>query len=849
VPQVVAPVDNARMGGDAGAMAERLVRAGVTRREAEVLEAVAERLRNREIADRLHVSVRTVESHIAGLLHKLGANDRTELAELGVELRRAARTDMALPVPLSSLIGRDTEMSALTALVDAHRLVTLIGPGGVGKTRLALHVAMTYADRFPQGARLADLAPVAPELVGDTIARALGVVPEPGWSLRDILREVAGGLHCLLLVDNCEHVIAEAADIVADLLAAGSQLRVFATSREPLGVPGEVAYQVQPLPVPTSAASARANTAANYDAVRLFVDRAATATAGFTLTDAIAPAVAELCQRLDGLPLAIELAASRVRSFEPAELVEHLDQRFVLLSAGARTALPRQRTLRGMIDWSYKLLDHDERALFDRLGVFPADFDFEAARAVCGPDGPDVAAVITLLPRLVDKSLVSTAAGRTRRYRLLETIRAYAADRLSVSGAEPAARHQHASYYLALAEQGADQHQTSQQRIWLDRLITEQPNLRAALSYSITIGDVEATWRWVAALHQFWDITGQRREAGEWIDRALAIGAPSAGAVAGLAAASEMVQPSDSRAAFELARQAERLAANLDDLTRAKALQAVGRAAIWIQPELTLPALREALAGFGDDHPWESARTMQVLAQATTELTEALQWGHASVALFHRAGDQLYAANTLFIMAQQAMYAGVGGAEVERWLTESQTLAEAAGSDQEQIHAKVGFGQLAWLRGEHEAAARIMEECLPTLRRLGDQRCTGRALYMLGERSCQQRQLDRAEQLLRASVEAVVLAGQSVVLVMALESLAAVRAAQGHPREAAVLVGASQAARNSASAHMRPIEPPDEELRRSLKEILGNAPFETAHAEGERISPTQALLLASTPTS
>jgi len=328
------------MAGNPGSAADGLARAGVTEREAEVLLAVAERLRNREIADRLHVSVRTVESHVSALRRKLGVTGRAGLAKLGADLRRSARPGSAtLSAPLTSLVGRDRETSELVALLASNRLVTLTGPGGVGKTRLAMSVA-ARADAYPDGARLADLAPVERDLVGDTLARALGVIPRPGFSIPDVLREAAGGMQCLLLVDNCEHVIAEAAELVAGLLTASAELRVLATSREPLGVPGEVSYQVQSLPVPAPDAAPGAAAAADYDAVRLFVERAAAAAPGFALTDAVAPAVAALCQRLDGLPLAIELAASRVRSFGPAELVAHLDERFDLLSGGARTVLP-----------------------------------------------------------------------------------------------------------------------------------------------------------------------------------------------------------------------------------------------------------------------------------------------------------------------------------------------------------------------------------------------------------------------------------------------------------------------------------------------------------------------------
>jgi len=829
------------MGRDGDGTAERLAHAGVTEREAEVLTAVAERLRNREIADRLHVSVRTVESHIAALLRKLGVTDTAALAEIDVQTRRTARAGTALPVPLTSLVGRDHDVTELTALIDAHRLVTLIGPAGVGKTRLALRVAALHADRFPDGARLADLAPVGPALVGDALARALGVVPRPGWPLRDVLRDVAGQVHGLLVVDNCEHVVADAAEIVADLLTAGSGLHVLATGREPLGVPGEASYPVQPLPAPASRDAARADTAGSYDAVRLFVDRAATASPGFALTDAVAPAVAALCRRLDGLPRAIELAAARVRTFGPGELVAHLDERFELLTAGARTAPPRHRTLRAAIDWSYDLLDDDERALFDRLGVFPADFDFAAAHAVAG----DGAAVLTLLPRLVDRSLVSTVGRGTGRYRLLETIRTYAAERLADGGDGPLAKDRHARHYLGLAEEAAERLRTHDQRAWLARLGAEQPSLRAAFAHCIAAADQDACWRWVAALQRFCDITGQRVEAQEWIRRVRAIGDPPAGptTVAGLAAASTILQPTDARAAFDLAQQAARLARGLDDVTRARASRAVGMGAMWIQPELVPTALHEALTGFGDDHPWERALTMQCLAQSTGDLTEALDWGRAAVALFRGVGDDMYAANALFVMAQRATYAGIGDDEVHRWLTESQALAEASGSEDDQVHATVGFGALAWLRGDHDAAARLMEQALPDLRRLGDQRCTGRALYVLGRRAHEQHRFDRAEHLLTASVEAIALAGQSLVLVNAIEALAAVHAALGRPRPAAILLGTAHTARESASAHMRPIQPPDEQLHRSLAQTLGDAAFDTAYTEGRHLPPAQALRL------
>jgi hypothetical protein len=455
--------------------------------------------------------------------------------------------------------------------------------------------------------------------------------------------------------------------------------------------------------------------------------------------------------------------------------------------------------------------------------------------------------VIELLPRLVDKSLVSTVDSDTRRYRLLETIRTYAAERLAADGAESAARHRHAAHYVALAEHASRRLETSEQRVWLDRLSAEQPNLQAALTFSIRLGDQDSAWRSVAALQRFWDITGRRREALEWIQRTLSIGQPTATpeTVAGLAAASAILHASDSQMALDLATQARQLAIGLDAITRARAARAVGTSATWVEPELVAAALHEALALFGSDHPWESALTMQGLASTSGALSEALQWGRDSVALFRSVGDQMFAANTLFIMAQRAIYAGVGDDEVRGWLTESRALAENAGSESDTVHATVGFAQLAWLRGDHDGAAQLMSDCLPTLRRLADRRCAGRALYMLGEQARELGDLRRAEQLLRASVEAIALAGQSFVLVWALEDLAAVYAAQDRPRAAAILLGTAHRARESATAHMRPVQPPDEKLRQTLTQTLGVTAFAAAYTEGERQTPTEALQFGS----
>jgi tetratricopeptide (TPR) repeat protein len=465
---------------------------------------------------------------------------------------------------------------------------------------------------------------------------------------------------------------------------------------------------------------------------------------------------------------------------------------------------------------------------------------------VCATSGSGGGAVVRLLPALVDKSLVSTAGGDTPRYRLLETLRAYAAERLAGRGADTDARQRHATYYLAVAELAAERLRGPEQRAWLDRLTIEQPNLRAALDHTVGAGDIETALRWILALELFWDGTGQRREAHEWIRRRLACGEPPAtpATVAGLTAASTILQPWDDEAALDLAQRATQLASDLGDTERARAAAAVGAAATYgVRSELALPALHQALALFGDEHPWERARALQGLVLATVELAEALRWARESLALFRRVGDHMRVANTLFVMATRSIDAGVANDEAQRWLAESLALSEAAGSHHDRAHALLGFGRLAWLRGDRDRAVQLLEECVPIMRRLGDQRCTGRGLHLLGERAREQQQFTRADELLRGSVEAAEPAGEGTVVVDALEALAAVCSAEDRLREAAVLVGAADTQRGSMSSSRRPPQPPDANLRRSLVRALGRSAFDEAHTEGRSLSPTAALRL------
>lgn len=431
-----------------------------------------------------------------------------------------------LRLPLSTFVGRDEAKATVRQLLADTRLLTLTGPGGVGKTRLALEVAFAVVDEVPGGVWWVDLAPVADAgLVAHTVALTLRLPDDPTRSKVDLLRDHMREQALVLVLDNCEHVIAGCATVVAQLLSHCPRLRVLATSREPLDVAGETVWSVPPLSLPCLDEVPTPETVAQSEAGQLFLDRALASRPGLVVTDAVARAMAEVCCRLDGIPLAIELAAARVRALSVPQIAARLDNLFGLLTGERRTSLPRQQTLQATMDWSYNLLTWPERKLFCHLAVF-FGFGLEAAEMVTsGPHGPEAIAaadVLDLLTQLVDKSLVVVQAGETVRYRMLETIRQYAWERLSASAELDAARQRHLAYYLELAERAESRLGCGEQVTWLRLLEIEHDNLRAALTLSQEGGHAQLGLRLASALAPFWLRVGHLSEGRDWLERALA---------------------------------------------------------------------------------------------------------------------------------------------------------------------------------------------------------------------------------------------------------------------------------------------------------------------------------------
>jgi len=509
----------------------RKLEVGLTPREWQVARLVRGGLTDRDIAGRLSITRRTAEWHVKQILNKLGFNSRAQVAAwvahdeaVGSFAGSSNGHRHNLPLQLTKFVGRGDELAELQRLLAAKRFVTLTAVGGAGKTRLALEVANRALDAYPDGAWLVDLTPIKDgHLVARVFGSTLGVHERPRQPIAETLLEHLRGRHLLLVVDNCEHVIEGCAGLVDTILRSCPGVTLLATSREPLRVSGETIWRVAPLAVPDSSAVLDLRDLAQYEAVGLFLDRAQLAAPGFEINAENASAIAQLCRRLDGIPLPIELAAARAGSMSPDQILNRLENRFALLTGGSRAGPARHRTLQSALDWSHDLLRDEERRLFRRLSVFAGGFSLEAVEQVCCDDDLEVDAIAGLLGSLVDKSLVvaSVEGSAPIRFRMLETLQQYGQARLAEHGEVERMNRSHSEFFVSLARETSPKLKGREQRVWHRRLAQDVSNLRLALQW--TSGrEPDANLRLIIALIGFWYIAGLVEEGDGWLKRALA---------------------------------------------------------------------------------------------------------------------------------------------------------------------------------------------------------------------------------------------------------------------------------------------------------------------------------------
>lgn len=724
-----------------------------------------------------------------------------------------------LPAQATSFVGRAAELAELQSLVSGgSRLVTITGPGGIGKSRLALQVAAEALDGAGDGVWLVELAPVAdPELVARTVAAVLRVREEPGRPVLDTLVEAVGDRCLLVVLDNAEHVLGAAAKLADAMMRSCLRACLLVTSREPLGISGEHIFRLPPLAVPPADLAVPARLA-DFDSVQLFAEHASMHRQGFAVDESNAAAVASVCVRLDGIPLALELAAARLGSLSVSEISSRLDQRFRLLTGGSRTALPRHQTLRSLIDWSYDLLNPEERMALDRLSVFAGGWALEAAEAVTSRGGSGEWQVLDHLAALVDKSLVQAEEVRgSTRYRLLETVRHYAAEHLALRPASEVdeTRAAHRDHYLDLVEITDTHLRGPEETVWLDRLEVEFDNIRAALAFSVADpGSAEPGLRLAARLRWFCSMRGHGGEVLETLDLLLErpdarlLTQPRAQALTASCHLRERF--GDDSAIPSMAGEALRIARDLAD--NAIAADALSQ-----------------LCWFSFEHG---------------DLPAALAQIDEAVALARAAGDPRLLAH---ILGRRAVFEGQVGDLDAAFADQEEALAlSRAAGDNYRIAAtlaNLGIDQLA--AGELGAARAHLQEANEIADKSGYQNLSAGLRLNLGFGDLLDGDPGSARRHFLDSLDTARLTGVKPYVHAALLGLALAACGDGDPTVAATLHGVAGEHYEQAR---RAFEALETRLRdrdhAHLRATLGDAAFETAYRHGRTLSQADAVALA-----
>jgi len=612
-----------------------------------------------------------------------------------------------LPLQLSSFIGRAKERAEVIVLLAKHRLVTLVGAGGIGKTRLSLEAAREMLDTFPDGLWFVELAPLSdPALMPQVIVNTLGLIEQANRTPQIILTDFLKAKKSLIIFDNCEHLIQACAQTAETLLQSCPNLHILATSREALSIAGETVYFVPALTTPDPLPSTL-DILLQYDAVRLFVERSQSTIHDFSLTEANASAIAQICHHLDGIPLALELAAARVKLLRVEEIAARLDDRFRLLTSGSRTALPRHQTLQALIDWSHDLLSENERLLLRHLSVFAGGWTLEAAESVCEDENIQKHEMLDLLTQLVNKSLilVEHKQGQETRYHMLETIRQYAREKLWAAGEGESMRRRHLAYFVDLAERAEPNLRAFGMVMWLDRLEMELDNIRFALEYALE-SDIEAQLRTASALLWFWHIRGHRNEGIDWLERGLPIEITERGD-----------QPLNSSRA----------------MIRGKALNTSGiLMAMFFNMEKAPERLEESLSLFqnlGDEGKQGAAYALWGLAGSTPAHNMPVRsLLEQSLALFREIGDKFGTAECLMSLAGY-LSADEGDYRQASIVAEEQLALRSEIGDEDGIAIALdNLSGLAFEQGDYKRAIALHEESLSIFRSLKNKWAIGYGL-------------------------------------------------------------------------------------------------------------------------
>ena len=767
-----------------------------------------------------------------------------------------------LPLQATILIGREQEKESVKRLLRRKevRLLTLTGPGGTGKTRLGIQVAEELQDMFADGVFFVNLAPIGdPALVIATIARALGIREIRGQSLLEDLKVYLQDKHLLLLLDNFEQVVSAAGE-VANLLSVCPELKVLITSREVLHLQAEQEFNVPPLALPEDPLSAVAVLSCS-PAVALYIQRAQAVKPDFELTAANSAAVAEICTHLDGLPLAIELAAARSKLFLPQALLRRLDRRFLVLTKGPQNVPTRHQTLRNAITWSYDLLNAEEQRLFRRFSIFVGGCMLQEAEAICGAlDEEGEISVLDGVTSLIDKSLLlpmNQVVGEEPRLMMLETIREYGLEALAANEEMEVTQRAHALAYLALAEKAEPEFEGPKQAVWLDRLEREYGNLRIALQWSLEQGKaghgMEIALRLSGALQQFWDMRGLRSEGRQFLGQALATSREVQTSVrmkALYTAAVLAMNQSDHDQAVELCEEYLSLSREHEDAQgTALSLYRLGGIA-WAQGNLMVARSmeEEALGIFRElGDKWGIASSLEMLASVNLDMGEYAR-AHLlleeSLVLWREGGNERGIAYSLFLLAR-VIYYSLGDLQRARLLLEeSITLSRRLGHKVSISYALYELGFVLFFQGDIIKTRSLFEEALALSKELGDRRGIASGLYSLGWVDYDQGHYMTARALLEESLAILRKLGHQWTITLCLEALARAIAAQGQLVGAAQLWGAAEALREAIGAPLPPIALNiHEQTVAAARAQMSEDAFASAWTQGRTMTFEQVLAL------